>query len=194
MTTGLTRKTSARALAAACVVIAAAAPLGLGATAQAQAQADAGVARAVPPGDAGAARSAPPGDAGAPKAAQTPKSTVTVRIQGLRNDTGIIFVALFDSERGFDGKKHAAGGQARPSGGSAVVVFQNVAPGTYAFSFIHDENENKKLDTNFLGIPTEGFGFSRDAMGTFGPPSFEATAMTVLAGAVTVRMRAKYFF
>jgi uncharacterized protein (DUF2141 family) len=74
------------------------------------------------------------------------------------------------------------------------VVLENVVPGRYAVSFIHDENENKKLDTNFLGIPTEGFGFSRDAMGTFGPPGFDATAVNVLAGTGNVVMRAKYFF
>jgi uncharacterized protein (DUF2141 family) len=156
------------------------------------AQAHTAVADPPAQSDAGSGRAAvqSPAASASPK----PKSTITVRINGLRNDKGLVFVALFDSERTFDAKKALMGGQTRPSNGSAVVVLENVVPGRYAVSFIHDENENKKLDTNFLGIPTEGFGFSRDAMGTFGPPGFDATAVNVGAGTGNVVMRAKYFF
>ena len=57
--------------------------------------------------------------------------------------------------------------------GEVQVVFENVAPGDYAISVMHDANENDELDSNAFGIPKEGFGFSNDAMGMFGPPSFE---------------------
>ena len=43
----------------------------------------------------------------------------------------------------------------------------------YAISFMHDENSNGKLDGGRFGIPIEGYGFSNDARGFFGPPSFE---------------------
>ena len=43
----------------------------------------------------------------------------------------------------------------------------------------HDENDNKKLDTNLIGIPKEGFGYSKDAMGRFGPPKFDDAVLTV---------------
>jgi uncharacterized protein (DUF2141 family) len=156
------------------------------------ARADAGANKTIAQSDAGSGRVGVQSPAGS--ASARPKSTITVRVSGLRNDKGLVFVALFDSERAFDAKKALMGGQTRPSNGSAVVVLENVVPGRYAVSFIHDENENKKLDTNFLGIPTEGFGFSRDAMGTFGPPGFDDTAVNVLAGTGNVVMHAKYFF
>ena len=63
--------------------------------------------------------------------------------------------------------------------GKIVVVFENVPVGSYALSVIHDENENFELDSNFFGIPKEGFGFGNDAMGSFGPPSFEKTLVKV---------------
>lgn len=85
-----------------------------------------------------------------------------------------------------------ASAQARPANRSAVVVFEGVVPGRYALSFIHDENDNKKLDTNLIAIPREGFGYSRDAMGRFGPPKFDDAVLGVPAGPVTVVMRAKY--
>jgi uncharacterized protein (DUF2141 family) len=162
-------------------------------------QTDAGSAKPAAPPDAGSSKPAVTADAGSGKTAvarsdaAAPRTSITVYINGLRNDQGLVFVALFDSKRGFDDKKPVAGGRTRPATRSAVVVLENVVPGTYALSFIHDENENKKLDTNFLGIPTEGFGFANNAMGLFGPPSFESASVKVPAGGANVAIRAKYF-
>ena len=72
------------------------------------------------------------------------------------------------------------------------MVFDNVLPGKYAIAFFQDENGNQKLDTGFFGVPTEPFGFSKDVMGKRGPPSFEAAALDLPAGPVTVVMNAKY--
>jgi uncharacterized protein (DUF2141 family) len=52
--------------------------------------------------------------------------------------------------------------------------FQDIAPGMYALVAVHDENMNGKLDTNCLGVPTEGYGFSNKAKALLGSPSFSA--------------------
>ncbi|MET0595246.1 MAG: DUF2141 domain-containing protein [Polyangiaceae bacterium] len=57
--------------------------------------------------------------------------------------------------------------------GEAECVFTSVPPDVYGISAFHDENDNEKLDTNFLGIPTESWCTSRDAKAYFGPPSFD---------------------
>jgi len=54
--------------------------------------------------------------------------------------------------------------------------FEAIPPGTYALAVIHDENSSGKLETNWLGIPTEGYGFSNDAKAVFGTPSFDAAS------------------
>jgi uncharacterized protein (DUF2141 family) len=54
--------------------------------------------------------------------------------------------------------------------------FEDIPPGTYAIAVVHDENMNGKLDTNLLGIPTEGYAFSNDAKGLLGAPSFSAAS------------------
>jgi uncharacterized protein (DUF2141 family) len=54
--------------------------------------------------------------------------------------------------------------------------FEDIPPGTYALAVIHDENMNGKLDTNMLGIPTEGYGFSNNAKALLGTPSFSAAS------------------
>ena len=55
----------------------------------------------------------------------------------------------------------------------SVVIFKNLPRGEYAVSFVHDENDNKKMDTNFLGIPKEDYGCSNNATGFMGPPKYE---------------------
>lgn len=53
------------------------------------------------------------------------------------------------------------------------MKFNSLKAGTYAIRYFHDENENGELDTGTFGIPTEGYGFSNDARGFMGPPSFD---------------------
>ena len=45
--------------------------------------------------------------------------------------------------------------------------------GTYAFKVFIDKNDNNKFDFNFFGFPNEQYGFSNDAMGVLGPPTFQ---------------------
>jgi uncharacterized protein (DUF2141 family) len=104
---------------------------------------------------------------------------IHVEILNIRNSTGTVACALFESSVGFPIEflrdatnimvikiRHA---QAR-------CDFLAILPGTYALAVIHDENMNGKLDTNWLGIPTEGYGFSNDAKAVLGPPSFSAAS------------------
>jgi len=52
--------------------------------------------------------------------------------------------------------------------------FEDIPPGKYAMAVIHDENMNGKLDTNWMGVPTEDCGFSNNATGVLGAPPFSA--------------------
>jgi uncharacterized protein (DUF2141 family) len=54
-----------------------------------------------------------------------------------------------------------------------IFSIKNIKPGKYAIRYYHDENLNGKLDTNLVGKPTEGYGFSNNVTGKFGPPPFE---------------------
>jgi uncharacterized protein (DUF2141 family) len=106
------------------------------------------------------------------------QQTLRVEVTNLKSTVGVIQVGLFDNEKNF--LKKAFAGQTIAAQGTRVeVVFNNIPDGDYAISVIHDENENGELDSNFLGIPNEGFGFGNDAMGTFGPPSFDKAKVKV---------------
>jgi uncharacterized protein (DUF2141 family) len=88
---------------------------------------------------------------------------LTVVLSDVRAQTGLIKVALVDSQAAWDGQAapvQATG--APPSGGQATFVFKDLKPGSYAVLITHDENGNGQLDTNAMGMPLEGYGFSNN--------------------------------
>jgi len=109
---------------------------------------------------------------------------VTVQVTGLRNDKGKVGCLAWSSETGFpsDNKQASAGAMVSISGQQARCHFPQLSPGTYAISVMHDENGDGKLNTNMVGIPTEGYGFSNGARGTFGPPDFKAAVVQIASG------------
>jgi uncharacterized protein (DUF2141 family) len=108
---------------------------------------------------------------------------------GLESSEGDVMVQLAADEAGFEGD-----GEAFRSAKVAVVdrraecVFDDVPHGDYAIRVFHDANRNEKLDTNFIGVPKEKFGFSNDALGRFGPPSFEQARFRFEAGEASIEI------
>lgn len=68
-------------------------------------------------------------------------------------------------------------------GGKVTVVLKGLPEGRVALSLYQDANGNGKLDMNPMGIPTEPYGFSNNAAGSFGPPKFEQAVVTPALGA-----------
>ena len=104
---------------------------------------------------------------------------IHVQIRNIRNSTGTVDCALFESSVGFPT-------EVLRSATNVMVIkvrqtqarcdFEDIPPGRYALAVVHDENMNGKLDTNAFGIPTEGYGFSNDVTGVFGAPAFSAAS------------------
>ncbi len=92
-----------------------------------------------------------------------------------------LYVALHDSAGTYAAMQPLASQTAPLRNGTAQIVFLGLPPGRYALRAFADENGNAKLDTNMLGIPTERYGFSKDAKGAMGPPGFDAVAFPVEA-------------
>lgn len=115
-----------------------------------------------------------------------------VIVTGIKETKGAVKVGLFDNDKDFL-KKAVYGKTVKVSGNSATVVFENLPVGDYAVSVIHDENENGDLDSNFMGVPTEGFGFGNNAMGMFGPPSYDKAKISWNGKGNGVEVKLKYF-
>jgi uncharacterized protein (DUF2141 family) len=106
------------------------------------------------------------------------QSNLIVTITNLKNVNGDILVGLYDKARSFP--RHVMDGKVvKVTEREMVVTFPDIKPGNYAVSVLHDENQNKDMDQTGLGIPKEGFGFSNDAMGMIGPPSFKRAKVSV---------------
>jgi uncharacterized protein (DUF2141 family) len=111
--------------------------------------------------------------------AQTPCPGIQVKILNIRNSTGAVACALFESPAGFPYDfLHSATNimMIKIKDTQARCDFADIPPGRYALAVIHDENMNGKLDANRFGIPTEGYGFSNDATALLSAPSFRAAS------------------
>ena len=117
---------------------------------------------------------------------------LTVEILGLESDEGSVAVALFDSPESFDGRTAAVAAQTvAPRDGLATWSVADLPAGIYAVAVFHDLNDNGELDRTTLGPPSEPYGFSNDARGTFGPPKFDKAAIELPPGQHTIQIRVR---
>ncbi len=119
--------------------------------------------------------------------------SVDAGVEGLRSGKGQLLVCLTADPAHFpdcqsDPESRRLTVPARAGG---ELRFAGLPSGDYAIALIHDENGNNKLDT-LLGIPREGFGFSRNPAIGFGPPKFAAAQFEVTSGAVGETVKVKY--
>jgi uncharacterized protein (DUF2141 family) len=119
--------------------------------------------------------------------------TVSVEVNELKSDKGICEVCLFNKADGFpDESKNAVScTKVKIKDKTASASFKVLKSGNYAVVVYHDENNNGKLDTNFIGIPKEGIGVSNNVMPKMSKPKFEA-AKFALATDKSLSINIKY--
>jgi len=106
---------------------------------------------------------------------------VRIAVENVRNSDGLVTAVLYgDNPRNFL-KKGRRVGRVRVAAkqGPMRLCLAAPAPGKYAVALFHDENANKRLDQGFLGIPTEGYGFSNNPGIWFGPPDLADALFSV---------------
>ena len=114
-----------------------------------------------------------------------------VELQGIDSADGQVLVALHRETPRADFPSDAtvvANAAAPAATDTVVVVFRGLPAGTYAVAAFHDANGDGELNANFVGMPTEGYGFSNDARGFMGPPAFDEAAFSLDANAGTRRL------
>ena len=129
----------------------------------------------------------------APPSMGQPTGEVTVSLSGLRSTKGLVQVCLTANAQAFpDCRKDPAGRRLTLAANEAGTFhFAALPAGRYAVALLHDENANGRADMTLL-VPREGFGFSRDAAVSFGPPRFGKAAFAVGEAEVTVPIRMRY--
>ena len=115
---------------------------------------------------------------------------VKVRLLDVASAKGQLLVSLCDKSTFM---RHCAkSARTVAKRGSIEVTFRGVQPGRYAVMAVHDENNDGRLGRTSIGIPSEGYGFSRDAKGAGGPPSFEQAAVNVSPAGALVAIHLTY--
>lgn len=130
----------------------------------------------------------------APTFASTPANArspgkLSVAVSNVRNSQGAVFIAVYDRAHWLKPGQFQAHRRVRAHQGTVSVSFDGMEPGRYAIAVFHDENDNGRVDTNFLGLPAEGFGFSK--LSPFRKPAFEETSFDV-DGHVRMGVRLRY--
>lgn len=113
------------------------------------------------------------------------QNTITVQFSEINPVQGKIYVALYNAAADFMKEDKNYGNCITPVNSCiAECILENIPDGKYAITVFHDENGNGKLDTGMFGIPKEGYGFSNNARGMFGPPSFGDSSFEVKGNVV----------
>jgi uncharacterized protein (DUF2141 family) len=117
------------------------------------------------------------------KEASSESGNIQVEVTGLKNTKGLLGILVFSTDDGFPSDQTKAFREILlPVGeGKNEHTFTDLPYGNYAISVMHDENMNKKLDTNLFGIPKEGTGVSNNVRSAFGAPKF-SDAIFILNG------------
>jgi len=126
--------------------------------------------------------------------ANAPMADLRLSIDRLRSSDGLLHLCITQNPRHFpdcDGDANAIH-KTLPATERTTTI-GSLAPGPYAVSVLHDENGNGRMDA-VLGIPREGFGFSRNPAVRFGPPDFEDALIELDAGSTDHVVRLRYIF
>lgn len=123
-----------------------------------------------------------------------PVGRLDVELSGLRSNKGVLRLCVTADPASFP-KCHGDPLAVRRNVPAATrsLVVEGLPAGSYALAVMHDENGNRRLDT-FAGVPTEGFGFSRNPPMRFGPPRFGDARFALAGDAEMQQVRMRYMF
>ncbi|MEM8907174.1 MAG: DUF2141 domain-containing protein, partial [Bacteroidota bacterium] len=115
-----------------------------------------------------------------------------IRVTNIKKASGFIRLAAYAPDQKFLGETIVKGvNYPVKEKGDLVLMLENLPFGTYAISVYHDEDADGDLDTNFLGIPKEPYGFSNNAKGLFGPPKYKSASFEFLEDEQLIEIKVK---
>jgi len=115
-------------------------------------------------------------------AAPPGETTVRVVVSNVVKPHGVLLAGAYSDAETWLGPRTVASKEVPVAGNildNSVTFEMSLPPGNYAISVLQDLNGNRKLDTNFLGIPTEPSGSSNDAPAKWSAPKFKDAVVTV---------------
>lgn len=122
------------------------------------------------------------------------EGSIKVIVTQVNNKDGEVMVALFATEKGFPYETGYAVQKlkGKAANGSVGVTFTSIPPGVYAIALFHDTSGDGKLNTNFMGIPKEGYGVSNNSYNTFSAPDYKTSSFNHTHELTELTIRVKY--
>jgi uncharacterized protein (DUF2141 family) len=112
-----------------------------------------------------------------------PTASLTIRVENVLPAGGMVRLGLYDAARyPDDDSRPIASADVAATAPETVITLHGIPAGTYAIQTFQDINANNKMDTSWLGLPLEPFGFSRNATPFLSKPSFDEVKFTLAAG------------
>jgi uncharacterized protein (DUF2141 family) len=117
--------------------------------------------------------------------------TIEVAVSGIDSADGTVGIALWDGDLGFpEDIEHALDtAYVTIENGTARTRFELLAPGTYAVTVFHDQNDNRRFDKNWIGMPREAWGVSNHVRPRLRAPRFDEAQFEVAAGPHAVEIQ-----
>jgi uncharacterized protein (DUF2141 family) len=120
-------------------------------------------------------------------------ATLRLEVASFRNAKGTLNCRLFTDAASFPDGEGVRTVRAPIDGTQAACVFEGLAPGAYAVAVVHDENGNGRLDKNFVGIPSEGYGVSNNRTYAMASPKWDESRFTLaVREAAVLRVSLRY--
>jgi len=116
-----------------------------------------------------------------------------VVLSGLDKKKGTLYIAWYNQEVNFKNQTEPVFSQSLVVGvqEEVSVVFENIPAGRYAIAVLLDQDGNKKMSTNLLGIPREKYGFSNNVYPAFRAANWKEASFELknTDGEIRVRMK-----
>lgn len=115
---------------------------------------------------------------------------IALKVENITELSGTLFWSVFDDEDSYKSEQTPlVAGRSKVTASSLKLTLHELPAGEYAVKLFHDANDNGEMDTNLIGLPQEGYGFSNNA-GSFGPASFSDAKVIVSENTqITIRLR-----
>ena len=116
-----------------------------------------------------------------------------ILVTNIKSKNGRLLIGWYNSEKSFNEKNNPVYKKIVDVGKQSEisVVFENIPPGKYAVSMFLDENGNSKMDTNFMGIPKEQYGFSNNVLPATRAANFKEASFDVTEKLREISIRLK---
>lgn len=100
-------------------------------------------------------------------------TTLTVVVENIKSNKGVVLAGLSSKETFMKTAPEFNAKAEYIEEGKVILVFENVPPGTYGLTVLHDKNSNGRMDFAATGMPEEDYGISNNTFDPYGPPRWE---------------------